>query len=970
MTLNIDDFEGFHRAVHGYPPFAWQSRLLRQVMRERRWPRVLELPTGTGKTTCLDIAVFALALDAANPAKERWHPRRIAMIVDRRIVVDQAAARGHRLRRALEAAADLSAITPETAVVRAVAEALRTLGGRSQSPLGVHTLRGGIPKDDGWARSPDQPLVITSTVDQLGSRMLMQGYGVTTGMRPVHAGLAGNDTLILLDEAHLSQPFRQTVERLQRLRERFASNGLPQRVQLAFLSATPGAAERDVFSLSVEDIEADPLIATRLQARKPAAIEDVSGREALAERVAAVARTLMARHRVVAAVVNRVDTALAVYAELHATFGDDCVLLTGRMRPLDRDDVLARVLSRIQAGARQRTAEERPFVVVGTQCIEAGADFDFDAIVTESASIDALRQRFGRVDRLGLYLDAAGVGLAEGVIVHDKASKDDPIYGDALAATVKFLKNTATGPRKAPTVDFGSTALRDAPPELTAPRADAPTLLPAYLDLWAQSSPAPSSVPEPGLFLHGPRSGPADVQVVWRADLEGALWDAADLESIVAVVGAIPPTALEAISLPFAAARRWLSGHRAESLRDVSDLETKEIPDERDRPEGGAQVLRWSGEGSALVVGSQIRPGDTLVVPASLGGIDPASRCFDPTATAAVQDLAERASLFARGRAVLRLHPAVLSGLGLDVDCEEPREARRALGVLSAELSGWQRPWAQALAGGRRAVTVALHSGVEDGWFLLDGGRVRVPQEMTSDATESGASFTTEAEDSSFTGVPVSLADHSRHVESLARSFAERLGLPDGLVNDVALAAWLHDIGKSDPRFQRLLHGGSEIAYYRDGATPLAKSGIPSRSVEERRRARELSGLPHGARHELQSVAMLQAAQESLAGLANDWELVLYLVASHHGHCRPFAPVSVDPAPVSVALTGHHSERFGVTDLPATGSAHGLHRLDSDVAARFWSLVSRYGWLELCWLETILRLADHRSSELEEGEQE
>jgi CRISPR-associated endonuclease/helicase Cas3 len=1000
MSLSVDDFRAFHEAVHnGRKPFEWQDRLLRQVVRDRTWPRVLDLPTGSGKTTCIDIALFALALDAATPPKDRWCPRRIAMIVDRRVVVDQAAERGRKLLNVIN-----TSIAPEVIAVRG---ALATLAGPDEAPLGVFTLRGGIPKDDGWARTPDQPLIIASTVDQIGSRLLIQGYGVSSGMQPVHAGLTGNDMLILLDEVHLSQPFRQTLERLTILRERYRDNGLPQRFQFALLSATPGVQGGSSFSLSPEELAPDSALGPRLHAKKPTRIVEVSGRVELAKRVVSEAQHLMERHEVTGVVVNRVDTALWVFRELKKSIptGADIVLLTGRMRPLDRDELLAQYRSRISAGTRTRSNSAGKLVVVGTQCIEAGADFDFDAIVTESASFDSLRQRFGRLDRLGEYKDENGDSKAEGVIVHDEAAeipkldtsgkavrkggqvvmvKGDPIYGDTIIKTIRWLKtkfDKAKGNKSkasqppahtGQTVDFGSRSLLDAPEELLSPKESAPTLLPAYFDLWSQTAPAPLVVPEPGLFLHGPQSAQADVQVIWRTDLDSVTFDSETLPGVVAAVAAVRPSSLEAISLPFVAARRWL----AQSISKIAvgaDLEGNERTlDKLDPATGGRQALRWRGDSSEFVDASQVRPGDTLIVPSSYGGV--ASGCFDPEATEAVPDLAEYASLMGRGRPLLRLHSRVLLGLDLSVDREEPSAARRDLAAKVNELSGWKRLWAERVGRGRKAFFVPF--GDENGWFVISGERVGLGElrnKMDSGGTgefpiESGGETSTEDEDSAYLGSEVSLADHTKHVEERVRAYAERLGFSDQVVKDLALAAWLHDIGKADRRFQILLRGGSLATYYRDERRILAKSGILPDSKAERQKAQRLSGYPSGTRHELQSLAMIEAVKHRVANMANDLDLVMHLVGSHHGYCRPFAPIVEDLKPSDVSLNNHESERFGAICFEPVASDHRLYQLDSPLSDRFWLLVNKYGWLELCWLETILRLADHRASESEMGE--
>lgn len=949
MALEVEDFAAFHEAVHGVPPFRWQTRLLRQVVADRAWPAVLDLPTGSGKTTCIDIALFALALDAQG-ASTGWCPRRIAMVVDRRIVVDQVAERGRKLLQALlaEEAAD---------VVREVAARLSGLSRRAAEPIGVFTLRGGMPRDDGWVRTPEQPLILASTVDQLGSRLLVQGYGVSDSMKPVHAGLIANDMLVLLDEVHLSQPFAETLAALQRLRARFTeSSGLSSRFHYSFLSATPASSADSVFQLADEETAADSVLRQRLQVGKPASLVDVADRAALETMCVQEAERFLHTHDLVAVIVNRVGSATNIASNLQRLFPEnsDIVLVTGRMRPLDRDDVLARLRPRVAAG-RDRAAVARKLIVVGTQSLEAGADFDFDALVTEAASLDALRQRFGRVDRLGEY------GRAQGVIIRDKSIKLDPVYEGSAVRTMAWLKEQLTSRMKE--VDFGVSAL--ALPsgndliDLLAPRPSAPVLLPAYMDLWLQTAPRPAACPDVSLWLHGPKSGPADVQIVWRSDLDEE--SLGDTELASAIVSAIAPCSLEAVGLPFVAARRWLSAQKASEIFDVEGRAADRQDD--DRP-STRLALRWKGADNEVICVSEVRPGDTIVVPASRGGIR--NGCFDPDAPEPVPDLAERAALFARGLPQLRLHPTVLAGLELSIPANDVDAAVDGLGhaLEDRSLAGWRRVLVQSLFA-RRPVVVVVDG--PSPWAVLQGGRVsRGVLRSLSDGDgtiEAGVVTTTEPDGSSFTGRPVTLASHCNNVEQMARAFASAAGFPHPLVEDVALAGWLHDIGKADRRFQILLRGGSEVEFYKD-ETLLAKSGMPLGARAEHLLAQQRSGYPRGVRHELLSVAMLENHPELLAR-ATDPELVLHLLASHHGFCRPLAPAVLDDGDLEVSLAGHASENFGRVDFPATSVRHGLERVDRPVADRFWRSAGKYGWLELCWIEAVLRLADHRASEMQ-----
>lgn len=115
---------------------------------------------------------------------------------------------------------------------------------------------------------------------------------------------------------------------------------------------------------------------------------------------------------------------------------------------------------------------------------------------------------------------------------------------------------------------------------------------------------------------------------------------------------------------------------------------------------------------------------------------------------------------------------------------------------------------------------------------------------------------------------------------------------------------------------------------------------------KDRRRGRQ--GLD-GYRHEFGS--LLAAEAEDLAEATRD--LVLHLVAAHHGNARP--GISIDR--VEAAPGGAYGQR----GAPPTV----LERAAREAALRFVRLQARHGPWGLAWYEEMLRAADRAVSRRE-----
>ena len=167
-------------------------------------------------------------------------------------------------------------------------------------------------------------------------------------------------------------------------------------------------------------------------------------------------------------------------------------------------------------------------------------------------------------------------------------------------------------------------------------------------------------------------------------------------------------------------------------------------------------------------------------------------------------------------------------------------------------------------------------------------------------------------------GSTQTLEEHGRRVGEALRRIGEALGLTGPLVEALVLAGEWHDTGKSRRRWQ--LAAGVPA-----GEPALAKS----------RKGRFRPGWLGGYRHEFASVA---EAERALPEDSPHRDLVLHLIAAHHGWARPGFP------------------RSAQWDPEASPGAN--RALAERIADRYARLAAEHGPWRLAWLESLVKAAD------------
>ncbi len=859
----------------GGTPFPWQSRLLNELI-SGRLPGALDLPTGLGKTSVMAIWLVARALGASVP-------RRMVYVVDRRAVVDQATGVAEHLR----------------AWVAGEAEVQKALG--LMDTLPISTLRGQHVDNKAWLADPSMPAIVLGTVDMVGSRLLFSGYGVSSKMRPYHAGLLGVDALVVLDEAHLVRPFELLIGQIatgndcngQLLRADAESraNTVPQLRVLSLSATGQHPVVGRTFGLDALD-RAHPVVQERLGAAKRLTLcQEVSLKDlpnTLAKNAWKISAEGTKPVRIIVFVNSRehAKTVKLLLDKLRGTVGQTELFVGGR-RGFEREEAARRLHSLGYIAGRGVPAEQ-PIFLIATSAGEVGVDLDAEHAVCDLVAWERMVQRLGRVNRRG---------WGEATVLVVPAIRDDAITPQQVAAIelLQALPRYRDGSIDASPAALQGLRTQDGSQEVieraSTPAPLHPPLSRALVDAWSMTSLEDhSGRPEVEPWLRGwaDEEETPQTTVVWRTHLpvtedgDGQLFTPIDLELFWDAAG---PLLSEQLQTEMPQVRDWLI-KRAQAVsspgvsadgrypfrgRDALAIVMRNSPTDCHLLRAEDVLNAFKGDLERLLSGA------TLMVDARLGGL--ASGLLSTDTSEPALDVTEAGTDELPSPVPFKVTRADSEGLLLP-------------------LKGWRTEASLALQRDDGDVSV---------WLVV---RSRVEQMAGSEEGRSGAQRLQ------------LLGEHQKWTEETARRIAQGLDLPAEYTEMLAVAARLHDEGKRAARWQRAFHAPDQ------GQPPYAKTiGRPDVALLD------------GYRHEFGSLPYAEAHERVNALAPELRKLCLHLIAAHHGSARPLIRIQ------------------GAAEPPSRAAQRAR-----EIALRYAELSAAWGPWGLAWWEALLRAADQQAS--------
>ena len=511
------EFDKAFEALTGHAPLRWQVRLFDRLSSGVGVPRVCDLPTGLGKTAVIPIWTIALAQQAAGGHVTL--PRRLVYIVNRRTVVDQATSVVERIRGRLLKPCKSDWAAHED-VLCSLASSLRNL---SPEPplLAVSTLRGELADNEEWKDDPARAAIIVGTIDMIGSKLLFSGYGDGRYKRTHHAGLIGQDTLLVHDEAHLTPAFSDLLGSVERMQTADCES---RPIRIMELSATQrGDGESDIY-LGDED-ELDAVVRTRLDAKKQLHLHSSARGKQVQQLVGLVHDHDDSQAKVLVYVRTPGDAqkiANALEKKLGKASPDRVALLTGTIRGRERD----RLVDDDPVYAQMLDPDARPdrtVYLVSTSAGEVGIDIDADHMVCDLTTLDSMIQRLGRVNRRG----GEGRKARVDVVWTEKDEKTgNGDFAQSITKTLDILRHWEEEAGGA--IDASPRNMRRLIQELSSedrteafsPKPSTPSATDILFDAWALTSinDMPGR-PDVAPYLHGQASDPPETYIAWRGEV-------------------------------------------------------------------------------------------------------------------------------------------------------------------------------------------------------------------------------------------------------------------------------------------------------------------------------------------------------------------------------------------------------------------------------------------------------------------